>query len=233
MLPGDCLAWGCHQIVLPRLKLLPSYLGWSCCWILAAAGAKRSCCLFQCSPGCLCRRQYYRQLLYKHQTSGNSVLTSYCYLLAYPRSLQHCSMQHCRNMAYWHGSETSCYSQADTEIIVITSLGVDKVKPNGWVVSRVVLDCSSSTMSLSTWVVVVAGGLQHFTAQSLLVLDLVGAWLGLGPGGFGTKGFGTITINHDQSWNGAYPSWINIDTSCYTIMCIRVSPLVHCQYHSV
>ena len=27
--------------------------------------------------------------------------------------------------------------------------------------------------------------------QSLLVLDLIGTWLGLGPGGLGTKGLGT------------------------------------------
>ena len=38
MLPGDCLDWGCHQIVQ------------ACsCWILAVAGAKL---LYQWSPGC-------------------------------------------------------------------------------------------------------------------------------------------------------------------------------------
>ena len=40
---------------------------------------------------------------------------------------------------------------------------------------------------------VVVGGLQHFSVSPLapLVLDLIGTWLGLGLGGFGTKGLGT------------------------------------------
>ena len=42
-------------------------------------------------------------------------------------------------------------------------------------------------------VVLVVHGLQHFSVkpQSLLILDLIGTWLGLGLGGFGTKGLGT------------------------------------------
>ena len=37
------------------------------------------------------------------------------------------------------------------------------------------------------------GGLQHFSVSPLapLVLDLIGTWMGLGLGGFGTKGLGT------------------------------------------
>ena len=42
------------------------------------------------------------------------------------------------------------------------------------------------------------GGLEQFSVSPspLLVLDLIGTWLGLGLGGFGTKGFGT---GHDNS----------------------------------
>ena len=36
------------------------------------------------------------------------------------------------------------------------------------------------------------GGLQHY----LLVLDLIGTWLGLGLWGFGTKGLGTGLDNN-------------------------------------
>ena len=55
-------------------------------------------------------------------------------------------------------------------------------------------------MLKSYWWVGGGGGLQDFIVspspkphiqQSLLVLDLIGTWLGLGLGGFGTKGLGT------------------------------------------
>ena len=53
--------------------------------------------------------------------------------------------------------------------------------------SRVVLDCS--TISLSTWVVVVAGGLQDFSVSPCPLWVNLGfeqSWTGLG---FGTNGF--------------------------------------------
>ena len=47
--------------------------------------------------------------------------------------------------------------------------------------------------------------------QSLLVLDLIGTWLGLGQGGLGTKGLGTGFDNwiFELYWDlvGAGPSW--------------------------
>ena len=60
-------------------------------------------------------------------------------------------------------------------------------------------------MSLSTWVVVVAGGIL-VSAPVPFGFRFCWCLVGVGPRGFGTEGFGTITINHDQSWNGAYPS---------------------------
>ena len=39
------------------------------------------------------------------------------------------------------------------------------------------------------------GGLEQFSGpQSLLVLDLIWTWLGLGQGGFGTRGLGLTKI---------------------------------------